>query len=80
MEISVTEVRFEHDQMWLTLSDGRILGVPLAWFPRLRRATAAERDGWEIGLFGVHWEELDEDVSLAGLLAGRADRRVAVGV
>lgn len=60
--------------MWLDLSDGRRLAVPLAWFPRLRHATPAERDKVEISSRGLHWEELDEDISVEGLLAGRGDQ------
>jgi hypothetical protein len=59
--------------MWVDLSDGRTLGVPLAWFPRLLRATPAERARVEISRTGLHWEGLDEDISVAGLLAGRGD-------
>jgi hypothetical protein len=60
--------------MWVGLSDGRVIGVPLGWFPRLLRASAAEREGFEISPFGIHWQALDEDVSVEGLLAGRGDR------
>lgn len=55
------------------LADGRTLGVPLAWFPRLLRATPAEREQVELSRVGLHWEALDEDISIAGLLAGRHD-------
>jgi hypothetical protein len=57
--------------MWVELSDGRTLGVPLAWFPRLLKATPEQRANVEISLVGLHWDELDEAVSLVGLLAGR---------
>jgi hypothetical protein len=57
--------------MWVELSDGRTLGVPLAWFPRLQKATPEQRANVEISLVGLHWDEIDEAVSLAGLLAGR---------
>jgi len=59
--------------MWVELADGRTLGVPLASFPRLLRATTAERAQVELSRVGLHWEALDEDISIAGLLAGRAD-------
>jgi hypothetical protein len=59
--------------MWVDLADGRMLGVPLAWFPRLLRATPAQREKVELSRMGLHWEELDEDISVAGLLAGRKD-------
>jgi hypothetical protein len=59
--------------MWVDLTDGRTLGVPLAWFPRLLNATSAQRERVELSRTGLHWEEIDEDISVAGLLAGRAD-------
>jgi uncharacterized protein DUF2442 len=73
MTISATSVRFDEDTMWVELTDGRTLGVPLAWFPRLLRATPIEREQVEISRVGLHWEALDEDISIAGLLAGRGD-------
>jgi hypothetical protein len=73
MSISATAVRFDEHTMWVDLTDGRTIGVPLAWFPRLLRATPAERERVELSRLGLHWEELDEDVSVAGLLAGRGD-------
>ncbi|UYO47355.1 DUF2442 domain-containing protein [Rhodopseudomonas palustris] len=73
MTISATSVRFDDHTMWVELSDGRTLGVPLAWFPRLLRATPAERAQVEFSRVGLHWEALDEDISVAGLLAGRGD-------
>lgn len=73
MIIPATTVRFDDATMWVELSDGRTLGVPLAWFPRLLAADLAERERVEIGHYGLHWEHLDEDISIAGLLAGRGD-------
>ena len=73
MSISPTAVRFDEDTMWVDLTDGRTLGVPLAWFPRLLHATPAERERVELSRVGLHWEEIDEDISVAGLLAGRGD-------
>jgi Protein of unknown function (DUF2442) len=73
MTISATSVCFDQDSMWVELTDGRTLGVPLAWFPRLLRATPAERKQVEISRVGLHWEALDEDISISGLLAGRGD-------
>lgn len=69
-----TSVRFDEDSFWVELSDGRTLGVPLAWFPKLLRATQGERDKVSISTRGLHWEDLDEDISVAGLLAGQGDR------
>ncbi len=67
-----SSVRFDENSMWVELSDGRTLGVPLAWFPRLLHGTPAQREQVEVSSRGLHWEELDEDVSIAGLLAGNA--------
>jgi hypothetical protein len=70
-----TKVSFDDVTMWVELADGRAIGVPLAWFPRLLRATPAQRTRCRIGVTGrgLHWEELDEDISVDGLLAGRSD-------
>ena len=73
MTTSATSVRFDDHTMWVELSDGRALGVPLAWFPRLLRATPAEREQVELSPVGLHWEAIDEDISVADLLAGRGD-------
>jgi len=74
MSISAKSVRFDEDSFWVELSDGRTLGVPLAWFPRLLHASEAQRLQFEISRDGLHWDELDEDISIAGLLAGRGDQ------
>lgn len=71
MSTSPTAVRFDEHTMWVELSDGRTLGVPLAWFPRLLAASPAERERVELSRLGLHWEDLDEDISVAGLLAGQ---------
>jgi hypothetical protein len=73
MSTSARAVRFDDDSMWVDLSDGRVIAVPLAWFPRLLRATVPQREQVEISAMGLHWEALDEDISVAGLLAGRGD-------
>src|SRR3984893_15498851 len=73
MSISATAVRFDEHAMWVELSDGRTLGVPLAWFPRPLHATPAQRESVELSRTGLHWEDIDEDISVAGLLAGRGD-------
>jgi len=74
MTISAKAVSFDDDSMWVELEDGRTLGVPFAWFPRLLKATPEQRAAVEIGRFGLHWEGLDEDISVEGLLAGRRDQ------
>ena len=60
--------------MWVDLSDGRTLGVPLAWFPRLLRGTPEQREQVRISPRGLHWESLDEDISVSALLAGLGDQ------
>ncbi len=59
--------------MWVELTDGRTIGVPLAWYPRLLKAKPAQREKARISRKGLHWEALDEDISVDGLLAGRRD-------
>lgn len=65
-----TEVWFADDKLFVRLSDGREVGVPIDWFPKLRDASESERKDWRlIGRGqGIHWEALDEDLSVAGLL------------
>ena len=69
-------VRFDDDNMWVELSDGRTLGVPLAYFPRLLNASAQQRKQYVISGAGtgLHWEGLDEDISVEHLLLGHGDR------
>ena len=74
MSTSPVSVHFDADSMWVQLSDGRTLGVPLVWFPRLLNATPAQRAAVELSPRGLHWPEVDEDISVAGLLAGRGDQ------
>ena len=71
MTISPESVRVDEDSFWVTLSDGPVLGVPLAWFPRLRDASAAQRANWRLigGGVGIHWPDVDEDISVESLLA-----------
>jgi Protein of unknown function (DUF2442) len=73
MNISATSVRFDVDTMWVELTDGRTLGIPLAWYPRLLKARPAQREKVEMSRTGLHWDALDEDISIEGLLAGRRD-------
>lgn len=79
MMTSPTSVRCDDHTMWVDLSDGRVLGVPLAWFPRLLNASPEQRRKVELSPYGLHWDELDEDISIAGLLAGRGDQTVKRG-
>ena len=71
-----TAVSFTEDDFTVSLDDGRSVTVPLAWFPRLMGATAAQLQDHFVSPGGIHWEGLDEDISVKGLLAGRADRRL----
>jgi hypothetical protein len=68
----VADVRFDDDTMSVDLADGRTITVPLAWYPRLLEGTPAQRAKWQVcgGGFGIHWPEIDEDLSTQGLLEG----------
>jgi hypothetical protein len=70
---AVEQVTVTLDAISVDLSDGRTITVPLAWYPRLMNATESERQNWRlIGKgYGIHWEELDEDISVEGLLLGK---------
>jgi len=67
---------FDEANMWLELTDGRQLSVPLTYFPRLLHATPEQRLNYEMsgGGTGLHWEEIDEDIGVSGLLLGIGDR------
>ena len=69
-EALALEVSCTNDELTVVLDDGRTVSVPLAWFPRLLQASAKQRKGWELigGGIGVHWEAIDEDISVASLL------------
>ncbi|MCF8077460.1 MAG: DUF2442 domain-containing protein [Desulfotignum sp.] len=75
-EPRVKKLSFDSDNMWVELTDGRQLGVPLAYFPRLLNASQAQKADYIIsgGGTGLHWEQLDEDISVKGLLLGIGDR------
>ena len=69
----VSQVAVTEDSLSVELDDGRALSVPLAWFPRLVHGNQTERANWRLigkGL-GIHWEALDEDISVENLLAGK---------
>lgn len=74
-EAKAQKVWFDEDNLWISLYDGRSLSVPLAFFPRLRKANKEQLNRYELsgGGIGIHWEELDEDISVAGLLFGTGD-------
>lgn len=68
--LHITRISFQNDRLYVHLSDEREIGVPLAWFPRLLHATDEQRSDWELigqGV-GIHWDMVDEDISVAGLL------------
>jgi len=75
LEARAVKIWFDGESMWLQLADGRQLSVPLAYFPRLLKASPEQRTRFQIsgGGTGLHWDELDEDISVAGLLIGNAD-------
>ena len=84
MSILATEplckkVRFDEDAMWVELTDGRTLSVPLSYFPRLLNASPAQRRKITIsgGGTGLHWDHLDEDISVRGLFEGRGDQTIS---
>src|ERR1019366_7337280 len=68
----VLDVQFSVDAISVSLRDARVISVPLVWYPRLLDATAAQRNNWKIagGGYGIHWPDIDEDLSTEGLLRG----------
>ena len=75
----VADVKFTKDSLSVALRDGRTITVPLAWYPRLFNATVIERKNWRIagGGYGIHWPDVDEDLSTEGLLRGAPAPRPA---
>ena len=75
------KVSFDPDNMWMDLADGRKLGIPLAYFPRLLNAKVKQRKNYTIsgGGRGLHWEDIDEDICVQALMQGIGDRTVAQG-
>jgi hypothetical protein len=71
--LSAVQVRVSDDALSVELSDGRSISVPLGWFPRLTHGTTDERNKWRLiaGGRGIHWTDLDEDISVENLLAGK---------
>ncbi len=74
MTTSPKAVRFDEDTLWVSLSDGRTIAAPLAWFPRLLEAEPEQLAMVELSKCGLHWVALNEDISVAGLLAGQPDQ------
>ncbi len=79
----VKDVHIDEDTLAVDLLDGRTIVVPLAWYPRLMDATPSQRRSWRVSAagYGIHWPEIDEDLSTAGLLRGApaAVERVLAG-
>jgi hypothetical protein len=75
----VADVRITKDRLTVTLRDERTISVPLAWYPRLLRATPKQRRNWQIagGGYGIHWPDIDEDLNTEGLLRGAPSPQVA---
>jgi len=71
--IAAVRVEVTDEELSIGLADGRTVSAPLSWYPRLVHATPEERDGWQLvgGGSGIHWPAIDEDLSVASLLAGR---------
>ena len=72
MAEKVSDVRFDEDTLSVCLADDRTITVPLHWYPRLQAATPEQRSNWKVsgGGYGIHWPEIDEDLSVEGLLRG----------
>jgi hypothetical protein len=76
LEIDVGDLRarsvaFTATDLVVTLADGRKIATPLEWYPRLKAASAAQRANFEIMPLGIHWPDIDEDLSVAGMLKGQ---------
>lgn len=74
-DLRVMNVRIDDDRLSVDLMDGRTISAPLAWYPRLAAGTQAQRENWELcgAGMGIHWPDLDEDLSTEGLLMGAKD-------
>lgn len=75
-EPRAVDVRVSEQALTVALADGRTISTPLAWYPRLMRATPAQRSRWELigNGEGIHWPEVDEDLSVEGMLRGVPSR------
>jgi hypothetical protein len=76
----VLDVQFTDDAIGVSLRDGRIITVPLVWYPRLLDTAASQRTNWKIagGGYGIHWPDIDEDLSTEGLLRGAPAPRASI--
>jgi hypothetical protein len=73
-DLRVKSVAFTAAELVVTLTDGRKISTPLEWYPKLKNASSPARERYEIMPMGIHWPELDEDLSVAGMLAGHRAR------
>jgi hypothetical protein len=73
LKITAKGIWFDSLKLWVELSDERIIGVPLTRFPRLMKASDEDRNSYELSVRGIHWDKLDEDISVGGLLYGCGD-------
>jgi cysteine-rich CPCC protein/uncharacterized protein DUF2442 len=71
IDLKPVAVDFAIDELVVTLTDGREIATPLSWYPRLRDASPAERQHFELTATGIYWPDLDEDLGIAGMLRGR---------
>lgn len=78
----LTDVETTNDELRVRLMDGRTITVPLAWYPRLLHATPEQRKGWTVAGagYGIHWGEIDEDLSTEGLLRGAPVAKMPLGI
>jgi hypothetical protein len=73
-DLHARAVEFTATDLVVTLADGRKIATPLDWYPRLKRASAAERANYEIMPMGIHWPDIDEDLGIVGMLKGQRGR------
>ena len=71
--MNVAKIWFEEKKIFLETDDGKKASMPLEWFPRLEKATIKQRNNYKISSFGIHWEELDEDLSFEGFFKFKKD-------
>jgi len=78
----VANVEVDDEMLSVFLMDGRNIRVPLVWYPRLQGATAKQRQNWEVagGGYGIHWPDIDEDLSTEGLLRGAPAPKKDLGI
>jgi hypothetical protein len=72
-DLEARKVEFTTTELVVTLADGRRIATPLDWYPRLKDASAKQRAKFEIMPMGIHWPDLEEDLSIAGMLKGQRD-------